>query len=69
MNKIKLEALDRICGIAWEDNPDAESLLQQIQSVLYHMEQMLDKRTEDVYGSDQHPLHDEESPYPNMRRV
>jgi len=56
MDTIRLEALRRIEGIAWDDNPDAEFLLQQIQTTLYHMEQMLDNRSERMHGSDQRPI-------------
>ncbi len=66
---IRLEALARVEGIAWDENPDTKFLLTQIQATLYEMDQMLDRQTEDVYGSDQYPLRDEESPYPNPRRV
>jgi len=72
MIKIKLEALDRVCGIAWEDNPDAEFLLTQIQTVLYEMEQIVDKRSERMHGSDQYPLNGHPDydfrDTPNMRR-
>jgi len=73
MNKIRLEALDRVCGIAWDENPDAEFLLQQIQATLYNMEQMLDHRSESMHGSDQrpiggHPDYDNRDT-PNMRRI
>jgi hypothetical protein len=68
-NRIKLEALDRINHIAWEDHVEAKTVLQRIQAVLYEMEQIIDKQTEASHGSDQYPLHDEQSDYPNMRRA
>ena len=56
MDKIKEEALHRISMIAWDDNPCAETLLQQIQATLYAMEQMIDHRSERMHGSDQRPI-------------
>jgi len=63
MNRIKEEALDRINKIAWDDNPDAEMLLQQIQATLYEMDQMLDHQSDMMYGDDDAHIHS-----PNMRR-
>jgi len=68
MNNIREEALKRIEGIAWDDNPDAEFLLQQIQTTLYHMEQMLDNRSERMHGSDQYPLNGHPD-YPTMEEM
>ena len=64
MIKIKLEALDRVMGIAWEDNPDAEFLLQQIQSVLYELDQMLDAKSDQMYGDPDAHVNS-----PNFRRI
>ena len=63
MNSIREEALDRINKIAWDDNPDAEMLLQQIQATLYEMDQMLDHRSDMMYGDDDAHVNS-----PNMRR-
>ena len=63
MNKIKLEALDRINKIAWDDNPDAEMILHQIQATLYAMDQMLDHQSDMQYGDDEAHINS-----PNMRR-
>jgi len=69
---IRMEALDRVCGIAWDENPDAKFLLNQIQSTLYEMDQLLDKQTERMHGSDQYPIggHPDYDfrDIPNMRR-
>ena len=46
MKEIEMEALRTISKIAWEDNPDAEHLLQQIQAVLYELEQIQDARSD-----------------------
>lgn len=58
MINIKLEALKRIEHLAWEDHTDAEYLLDRIQAVLYEMEQIVDKQSERMHGSDQYPLDD-----------
>ena len=63
MNKIKEDALDRINKIAWDDNPDAEMLLKQIQATLYEMDQMLDHRSDMMHGDDDAHINS-----PNMRR-
>ena len=63
MNKVKLEALDMINNIAWEENLDAEIVLQKIQGVLYSMEQMLDARNDQMFGDDDAHVNS-----PNMRR-
>ena len=63
MNKIKLKALDRIDGIAWEENTDAELILQRIQAVLYEMSMQLDNHTERQFGDDDAHINS-----PNMRR-
>ncbi len=63
MSKIKLEALDRIDGIAWEENLDAEQILQRIQAVLYEMSQMQDAQSDRMFGDD-----DAHIDSPNMRR-
>jgi len=72
MKNIREEALTRIEGIAWDDNPDAEALLQQIQATLFEMEQLLDNRSERMHGSDQYPLNGHPDydfrDTPNMRR-
>jgi len=62
------ELLEHIEACAWDPHTSDEEKVLGIQNLLYQWGQILDKRTENVYGSDQHPLHDEESPYPNMRR-
>jgi hypothetical protein len=62
------ELIDHIDAIAWDENVPETNRLQQIQGMLYQWGQIQDKKTEDMFGSDQYPLHDEESPYPNMRR-
>ena len=63
MNRIKEDALHRINKIAWDENPDAEMLLQQIQATLYEMDQMLDHQSDMMYGDDDAHVNS-----PNMRR-
>ena len=63
MNKLKEEALSRIAMIAWEDNPDAELLLQQIQATLYELDMMLDHQSDMMYGDPDAHVNS-----PNMRR-
>ena len=63
MNKIKEEALNRIDKIAWDDNPDAEILLHQIQATLYEMSAQLDNQSDMMHGDDDAHINS-----PNMRR-
>ena len=63
MNKIKLEALDRINTIAWEGHIEAETILQRIQAVLYEMDQILDHQSDVTHGDDDAHINS-----PNMRR-
>ena len=64
MNKIREEALERIDNIAWEENLDAELVLQRIQAVLYEMSMMQDNHTEQMFGDD-----DAHIDSPNYRRM
>ena len=69
MNKVKtvtelrLEALYRIERIAWDDNPDGEMLLQQIQATLYELSMICDNRTQEQFGDEEAHVN-----IPNMRR-
>ena len=64
MNKIREEALNRIDKIAWDDNPDAEMVLQQIQATLYEMSAQLDHQSDMMYGDDDAHINS-----PNFRRM
>ena len=58
------ELLDHIDRVIWDDvGPDEKVLC--IQNLLYQRAQVLDHKTEQMFGSDQRPLDDE----PNMRRI
>ena len=64
MNKFKEEALHRISMIAWDDNPDAEMLLHQIQATLYELDMMLDDRSDQMFGDPDAHINS-----PNFRRM
>ena len=64
MNKIREEALNRIDKIAFDDNPDAEMLLHQIQATLYEMSAQLDNESDMMYGDPDAHVNS-----PNMRRI
>ena len=54
------ELLEHIDRVIWDDvGPDEKVLC--IQNLLYQREQILDKKTESIFGDD--------DSYPNMRRV
>jgi len=63
MKNIREEALDRISGIAWDENPDAEILLNRIQVVLYELEQIETNRSDMMFGDPESHINS-----PNMRR-
>jgi hypothetical protein len=63
VTELRLEALDRIERIAWDGNPDAEMLLQQIQATLYELSMICDNRNDEQFGDDDAHINS-----PNFRR-
>lgn len=54
--KTDKQCLEHIEAVIWDPTvPDHEKVLC-IQNLLYQRDQILDKRTEDMFGSDQRPL-------------
>jgi len=69
INQLNKECLGHIESIAWDVNVTDLEKIHAIQGLLYSWGQSVDHKTEQLFGSDQHPIHDDESPYPNMRRI
>jgi len=69
MNKEMKELLHHIESVIWDIDETDHSKVASIQSLLYQWGQIQDKKTEDLFGSDQYPIHDDQSPYPNPRRM
>ena len=54
--KTDTELLQHVEKVIWDDNVGPDEKVLCIQNLLYQREQILDKRTEDLFGSDQRPL-------------
>jgi len=62
------ELVKTLDEIAFEEGTSDKSKLQSIQNVLYQWEQIQDKRSERMHGSDQYPLNGHPD-YPTMEEM
>jgi hypothetical protein len=69
IDNLNKECLAHIEEIAWDPNVSDLEKIHSIQGLLYSWGQSVDHVTEQLFGSDQYPLHDEQSDYPNPRRM